>query len=452
VKLTAVRWLGAAVLAVIVLNQNGLAQNFGADARRIALGGAGSNDNIASRLIEDQQGYTAIPIPIGLYQIFKKREIFDPTDANFDPVRAVEYAADPMHLTLNRDTADGGGHLLINHLVNAELSRDLNTYRGFTPAQQLQAQGLVSPTFGKTLKLVRYGNGGFHGIYVGAGPYLSIGTTLSFDQQLLDIFSSSTDVYLPNTTFSIADTTSGQAAMSITGGYRARVSVPGFEGSKDGVYIAADYNYLHGIHYDSADLDVRFDTDSQGLVTLAPTTSPIVIDRTMSRKGRGFAIDLATAVIKGPWEVGGSVDGIGNHINWNEMTARQYVLLSLVAGGDFVTTQTLPPSPTQRVSLPVRYHGNAGYRTSRWSAVTEVGRGFQGLDFSGGAEYRFGPLAFRGGGRYSRDMWHGATGLGITFFSKLGFDVAAFQNTTNIDNDHRISFAASLRIQHGDDN
>jgi hypothetical protein len=448
VKLTVFRSLAAVGVAVVLMCEPGFAQNFGSDARRIALGGTGSNDNIASRLIEDQQDYRAIPIPVGLFQLFNKKEIFDPGDPNFDPVRAIEYAADPMHLTLRRD-GPGAGNLLIKDLVNAQLSRDLNTYRGFTPARELHAQGLVSPSFGKTLKIKTNGNGGYQGIYVGAGPYLHIGTAVQFDQQLIDIFSSSTNVYKPNTHFVIGDDTTGQAALAFTGGYRARLSVPGFEASsKEGVFIAANYNYLHGLHYDNGDLNVRFDTDSSGLVTLAPTTQPIVMNRTMSGSGHGFSIDVGTAIVKGGWEFGMGADGIGNRINWTNMTARQYVMLSLTNGFGFISASTLPASASQSISLPVRYHGSAGYRTSHWSAVSEAGKGFRGLDFNGGAEYRFGPLAFRGGGRYTGKLWHGATGLGFNFFKGLGLDIAAFQNTTNLENDHRFSFATSLRIQH----
>ena len=105
-------------------------------------------------MIEKQQGYTSIGIPIGLIQVFKNREIFDPSDPNFDPVRAVEYAADPMHLTINRDS-NPQQNLFITNLIDAGLNinRDLNTYRGFKPAQHISAQGLIAPSWGKTIRV-----------------------------------------------------------------------------------------------------------------------------------------------------------------------------------------------------------------------------------------------------------------------------------------------------------
>jgi hypothetical protein len=436
----------SAVLGIcLVMLQTGWAQNFGSDARRIALGGPNSHDNMASRLVEGRQGYRAIPIPIGLIQVFKKREIFDPNDPNFDPLRAIEYAADPLHLTLNRDSG-GAGSRFVRNLVDAELSRDLNTYRGFTPASRINSQGLISPQWGKTFTVADDPAGVSHGIYLGAGPYISLGTDLRFDEQLIGLLAASTDTYLPNTNFLITDTTKGQGAVAITGGYRGRLSPSGFQGTGDGIYLATNYNYLRGIHYDSAALEVRFDTDSDGLVTVAPSTNPIVVNRTTSKSGSGFAIDFAVAVVKGKWDFSVGLDGIGNRINWKDPGGRRYVLQSLSNGGDFVTTEVPLSSSSERVSLPVRYSGSGGYRTDRWSAATELGRGLQGFHFNGGAEYLLGPLAFRGGTRFSRDLWHGATGIGLNITRKFGIDVAAFQTSTNVENDRRISFAASLRI------
>ena len=79
--------------------------------------------------------------------------------------------------------------MLINDVVNGQLNRDLNTYRGFVPASELEAEGLLFFTLGKTVKVVEQENG-FQGFYIRAGPYLSVNTTLNIDQQLIDILSS----------------------------------------------------------------------------------------------------------------------------------------------------------------------------------------------------------------------------------------------------------------------
>jgi hypothetical protein len=82
-KLTAFRFVPALGLVLVLLCQSGFSQNLGSDARRLALGGAGATGTVTSEMIGKQQDYTSIPIPIGLIQVFKNREIFDPTDPNF---------------------------------------------------------------------------------------------------------------------------------------------------------------------------------------------------------------------------------------------------------------------------------------------------------------------------------------------------------------------------------
>ena len=93
---------------------------------------------------------------------------------------------------------------------------------------------------------------------------------------MVDLFSSSTNIYHPNTTYVIGDVTNGQAALAITGGYRGRFAVKGLDGSEgEGVYVAANYNYLHGIHYDNGDLTLQLDTDSSGLLIVTPSSVPL---------------------------------------------------------------------------------------------------------------------------------------------------------------------------------
>src|SRR5678815_1854173 len=57
------------ILAISGLSQEGSAQSFILDARRVALGGSGSNDNLASKVVAEHQPYRVIPIPLGVFQI-----------------------------------------------------------------------------------------------------------------------------------------------------------------------------------------------------------------------------------------------------------------------------------------------------------------------------------------------------------------------------------------------
>ena len=145
------------------------AQSWSFDARTIALGGVGSTGNLADNMIEKARPYTAIPLPFGLIQVISDRDIYDPSSPKFDPIRAVEYAASPIHYVINRDTGNSGEAAFVADLRSGRLSRDLTRYRDFVPANDLLAEGLVSPRWGGTIKLHRDSDGGFQGIFIGAG-------------------------------------------------------------------------------------------------------------------------------------------------------------------------------------------------------------------------------------------------------------------------------------------
>ena len=445
------RFLWALTL-LLALPQAGRAQGYSLDARRIGMGGTGNSNNLAEETLEGRS-YSVIPIPLGLFQVYDNRRFFDPDDPEFDPVRAIEYAANPLHYTLDRN-ANSAGNRFVHDLVEAELNRDLNTYRGFIPSQQIKTAGLMAPSWGKGFRISGSETSArAHSAFIGVGPYLSMSTAADFDQNLIDIFASSTNVYRPNSSFVVGDVTTAQGAVAVTGGYRGRYAVAGLSGIQIGtnrpmgVHVAANYSYLHGIHYESGDLAVRFDTDAAGLVTLLPTTTPVVVDRATSKSGRGFAIDIGTVLVMERWDIGFGVDGVANRINWKDLSSRQYVLQSLFLGGDFQTLQGAPiPSP-QAVKLPVRYSGSGSYHADRWSASAEVGRDLaEEFKFNAGGEFLVGRLALRGGTRYSRQIWHGATGVGFNITGGFGIDVAAFHNSANIEERRRPSFALSLRF------
>ena len=126
------------------------AQNWSGDARRIAMGGVGTSENLASKMVEEENDYRVIVIPLGLFQVFRNLDIFDPDSDEFDLVRAFEYAASPLHYTVDRDGSNTG-IAFVNDIRNAQLNRNLNTYRGFVPLTQPVGYGLANPVFGGTI-------------------------------------------------------------------------------------------------------------------------------------------------------------------------------------------------------------------------------------------------------------------------------------------------------------
>jgi hypothetical protein len=426
------------------------AQNFSGDARMIGLGGVGHDDSIATRMIEEERPYTSILLPIGLIQLLRDRDRFDPDKDNFDPVLLMEYAANPVHYVFGRNPGGNRGAFL-EDILNGELNRDLNAYRGFVPRNKLMAEGLASPNWGKTIKFRKRDSGVFQGVYVGAGPYVSARTELNIDKGLTDILASPTPVPIPNRSFSITDASVGQLALAITGGYRARFALPGrsaFSSSnREGIYVGANYHHLRGFRYQAADMLFRFDTDSSGKLSIQPSTVPAVVNYVDGRSGRGFALDLGVGAVADRWEFGFGANGVGNRIEWKEQRLKRYTLDSLVnSDGEFTDVTLPPPASKLIVELPVQYTGSASFRQGGWTALSEASHGFQGWNYHGGVERRFAVIEVRGGGRYSRDRWHPSCGIGFNLTERFSIDAAAFSTSANIEGRRRLALAVSLRF------
>ena len=436
-----------AVVILLVWSGPALAQNWSFDARKIALGNAGGSDHPASRMIDEERPYRAIVLPFGLIQVLRNRNVFDPDSDEFDIVRAVEYAAALLHYIVGRDSSEStSGRQLSLDIRNARLTRDLNAYRGFVPAKQPTAEGLTHTTFGGTIPVVR-GGGNFHGIYLGAGPYLAMRTSLDVDQQLIGILASASDVYRPNAQFRLGVDSRDELAISLTGGYRGRFALSTAVASeRDGLYVAFDYNYLVGFRYEDFDTALRLDTDGQGLLTINPfAASPLVIGRDRTSSGRGFAVDVGVGVVANRVEVGFGVKGLSNRIDWTDVERTTHSLGNLFLGGTFLEG---PPVPVGDVSveLPRDYKGYAGFRTDAGMAVGEFGHGFQGTSFHGGYEHYLGPIELRGGALYSRQRWQPTTGIGLNISDRVSLDLAVFGTSANVERQRRMAIAASLRF------
>jgi len=243
----------------------------------------------------------------------------------------------------------------------------------------------------------------------------------------------------------VRDVSEVQLAMSIVFGYRGRLEVPGWSGDRDGIYVAGNYRYLRGFKYLGPDMSVRFDMNNAGLLALNPATAPIAIDNVEGDKGTGRAIDVGVQIVRDRWEGGVGINGIANKIDWTELTRKRFTLNSLLAGGDFVE-QTIanPPGTTLTVELPVVTSGNVAYNGEGYGLNAVVTHGFNGNSFHGGAEKTFGPLAVRGGARFSRDHWDPTWGVG--FGRRVAVDVGFYGTHSNLEERQQISMAISIRI------
>jgi len=445
----------AGVLSIIVAFSSAVpavAQNWSFDARAIAMGGVGGTGNLSTKMIDEQRSYTAIVLPFGLFQVFQDMSIYDPNSRNFDPVRIMEYAAGPLHYVVDRGQTNTGEALFVSDIRNATLSRDLSRYRGFVPANDLLAEGLAAPNFGGTIKVHKGSGGGFQGVYIGAGPYLSVHDAGTFSPALTGVLS--TGVNVANAVMSISNADEGQIALAVTGGYRGRFAWGegiGSGSAREGLYVAANYNYLHGFQYEADVMAITLHTNSAGLIDISPlavNNSTIGINHRHSTDGRGFSIDAGVGAVIDRWEVGFGANGIGNRIDWTGVQQTVYSLLNLTSGNSNFGTSATTAAPDARVELPIDYRGNVAYRADNWSAMAEAGHGFGGGSFHAGLEKRFGRIELRGGARYTFSKWNPTGGLGFDLSRRISFDVAAYGTNANIERTRRTAIAASIRFNH----
>jgi hypothetical protein len=442
----------ASLLAVLATATPALAQNWSFDARAIGMGGAGASGNLSTKMIDEQRNYTAIVLPFGLFQVFKDMDIYNPDSPKFDPVLVIEYAGGPLHYVIDRGNTNTGEMLFVTDIRNATLSRDLSRYRGFVPANDLLAEGLAAPNFGGTIKLVKGAGGSFQGIYLGAGPYLSVHDAATISPALTGVLS--TGVNVPNATFPISNTDEAQVALAATVGYRGRFawgSGIGSGSAREGLYVAANYNYLHGFQYEADVMAITLHTNSAGLIDVSPlgiNNSTIGINHHHATDGHGFSIDAGVGAVIDRWEVGFGANGIGNRINWTGVQQTVYSLLNLTSGNSNFGQSPTTTVADARVELPVDYRGNVAYYGNGWSAAVEAGQGFGGGSFHAGLEKRVGRMEVRGGARYTFSKWNPTGGVGFDLSRKISLDVAAYGTNANIERTRRTAIAASIRFNH----
>lgn len=435
------------LLAALFSASPAWAQGWSFDARRIGMGATGSG-NVLMEAIDDDRGYRAVVLPIGLIQVLRDLDVFRPGSERFDLVKSVEYAAVPLHFVIERDAGSSSGRQLVVDLRRATLSRDLNAYRGFVPARQPAAEGLSSPRWGGTIPVWR-GDGVSHSIYLGAGPYLALRTELDVDDRLLGVLASDTDVYLPNSQLRIGNLTRGEWALAFTGGYRGRMALATERPAS--VYLSLDYSYLRGFQYEQIDASARLDTDGGGLLTFnvaAPV--PLRLVRDHSKSGSGVAIDFGAGVVIEQLEVGLSLRGLANHIDWRNVQRTQFTLGNLFAGNDLFSESAPVSLPDRRVELPIDARVSGAYRTARRVGAVEIGRGFQGTLVRFGFEERLGFFDVRGGSSYSRERWQPAAGIGFNFTPRIALDLALFGTSANVERERKAAVAASIRLGRND--
>ena len=329
---------------------------------------------------------------------------------------------------------------------------------------------LVSTNWGRTFTLHEGRGGVEHAVYAGVGPYMSFHADAAVD----GTFRSYVDVdevvrsaaagrvagelvHL-DMTFDVDNHTYTQAAAAAVGGYRAKLPLPGRPSAgRDGIYLAAHYNYLFGFRYEDLTADFDLALDSAVLAAAPAAGAPPVrlgaFDRVTSRRGRGFALDVGMAFVVDKWDFGVGATGLMNRIDWKNVTRGSLAVFeeNLFSGfGDGALDGIRSPAEAladRRVSTPVRYTADAAYHETAWSALVNYQRGFLGNYVNAGVEYRLPWIDVRGSGRFKRDRWHPAGGVGVELRPGWHLDVALFGTSLNPERKRRVALATSLRLE-----
>jgi hypothetical protein len=426
------------------------AQNYSWDARGVGMGGETGmgTGNLAAEMVPADRSYTSIVVPLGLIQVLTNLKVFDPNNPSFDGLRAIDYVASPFHYNFDR-SSNSGSNDFIKNIVNSGLSRDLNAYRGFTPPQHLVAGGLLAPNWGHTFKVHRGGNNSFQGIYVGAGPHVSLQTDMRFDPNLLTILGSPVNVNVPaNTIYTAGNVATEQTAIAFTTGYRAKFGFASSNSIRDGVYLALNVSYLYGLRQDIANSQLQLATDASGLISVNPKQVPLAIDYLFSSSGKGYSGDAGIAIVKSGWEFGVGANGIRNRIDWTHHHEQHFSMTNVTTGAAFVTTDVPAPTGVIRQVLPIEYVSDLGYSRGRWTVRTDGNYGLLKLSGHAGAEIRLGHVALRGGARYLLTKWNPTGGIGFNFTRRFGMDFGFYGNSTNLELQRHIAMAVSLRFEH----
>lgn len=431
------------VLGVVLLHtRSASAQTWNIDARVVGLGGLGGEQNIFTSGLADARGEHSFALPFGLLRLLQERQRFDPRSTGFNPLELLAFTANPMHVPVAGGTS-AAASLFASDVRNGTVSRDLNAYRGFTP-QAFEAARLIAPRWGHTFTIGsrRPDARVSHHVYVGAGPNLALRTALAMNGPFTDLLYATGPRYERNSRLTLANQTTGQIALAITGGYRGAYRLAG----DMELHVMLNLNGLRGLRYEGADVALAFQTDASGLVGSSTAAAPLSILRRTSTHGAGRSADAGIGFVRGRWEAGISGQNIANRMTWRDAARRTYTMTN-VTGRSAQFTITAPiPLGAFTDALPEAYRANLGYRSGRTSLQAEAGREGNRKALRAGAEYSFARLAVRGAASWLNDAWQPSAGLSLPLGRGLWADAAFFSTTANIERRRQYTLATSLRL------
>jgi hypothetical protein len=438
----------AAVIALTVVwcsfTSSASAQDWDTDARSVALGGLRGPRSVF--VTEQQRGERSFGVPLGLFRVLMKRELFTPSSSRFNPILAMELAASPMHLQLGHGQGTVASQL-VSDIRNSTLDLDPASYRNALPANFATGAHIIR-TWGHTFAVTRRPDSRVsHGIYAGAGPYLSLDTALQVDDDMRRLLGSRA----ANTTGTVANQSKGQLAAALTTGYRGAFPLGPDHGgtTANALNVSVNVNTLRGFRYEDFDTAIQLETDPQGLLVLANgKPASLGFTRVTSTSGAGLSFDVRGSVTLGSWQFGVEGNNLANRLTWRDVTSRGYSLDPGSAGVRF-DVSTPAALDDVRVHLPPSYQGNLAFRGRSFTALSEVTREWDRTRVRAGAEQRFAAAELRGAINVSRGMWLPSAGVSLRLSPGTWADASIFGSAANFERTPRYALAMSIRVAPG---
>ena len=247
-------------------------------------------------------------------------DIYNPNSPKFDPIRAIEYAASPIHYIVGRDTTRRRQALFVSDLRNATFSRDLTRYTRIRAGEQRpRPKDSRRRTGAGRSSSIAMGAAAIRASTSARGPTCRCQDHATFD-------AAADQRPVDRRQRRERDDADHQRRHGPGGARRdSRLSRPLRVGrrdqgsQRDGLYVAANFNYLRGFLYENDVLTVNLVTDRHGPArtrsrtsrssirtpAAAPATRSISASASSSTSGRSALARTA----------------IANRIDWTGVTA-----------------------------------------------------------------------------------------------------------------------------------
>ena len=439
------------------------------NARRLGMGGVATSDNDASRsanvafrAVPKGQGYSSIPLPIGLLQLAGDMPEFDPDDPDFNIFEILDLVSNPP-LTYSLSKPDDVSGDISIFVARDSLVVDLDDVQRVVPEEPMKHGG-VYHLFGVGF--------GIKNFFVQMQPIVHVRNEFDLDPNLRGALRDA-EPFVRNTRYGLTDDGVAQAAVAFQAGLALRAYHAPAAGTADdddddddgdddedaaaedprrnrstALYLGAAPKYLLGMAYG----EIRGDGGITTGDTLFGSGDPVAFDMVATTRhaavgeaggtGHGYGADLGAVFFWNNFEIGVGVNDVASEIHWETTVRRhtysdslnEFATSILAVDEDF--TSKIPPTTTINVAR----------RMGPTTIAADIVDNELYTGVHVGAETWMGMIALRGGAyRDSNGSWQVTGGTGIRF-GGIGLDLAIASHSRNVEASRATELSASLTL------